>query len=214
MRRRQGFTVIEVMVAIGVMTVGVMAIIGMQVQAQRQNQLAREFQLAMQFAQSWSERLKVDALLWTDVATANGSVTTAQALQNTRYLGALLGNGTNFVPIVPAATSFHKQGATPQGYDLPSTGSQLTYPDPLNPSATRIQSFCADARVAWVYFGRALRADVRVFWPKPGVDSTQPPFQQCSDPNATLRPGGTAFQNYHAVYVPNVLRVTELGQGS
>jgi prepilin-type N-terminal cleavage/methylation domain-containing protein len=208
-RRRHGFTVMEVMIAIAVMTVGSMAIVGMQVQAQRQNQLAREYLIATQFAQTWSERLKLDALLWTQVAVLNGNPTVAQVLQNTNYLGDLIGTGAAFMPITPAPVGFHKPGATHQGYDIPGT-SGLNYPDPLNATATRGHSFCADVRLAWVYFGRTLRADVRVYWPKPGI-VVSAPFTGCSDLPDALRPGtGPEVDNYHVVYLPNVLRVTEL----
>lgn len=209
--RRHGFTVVEVMVAIGVMTVGSMAIIGMQVQAQRQNQLAREYLIATQFAQTWAERLKLDALNWTQVAVPNGNPTPVQVLQTTTYLGTLLGNGLAFRPITPGPVGFHRQGATAQGWDIPGT-SGLAYPDPLNPSVNRTQSFCADARVAWVYFGRAMRADIRVFWPRPGRD-LQTDFNNCIDQTDALRPAtGSLVGAYHVIYLPTVLRVTEVRQ--
>lgn len=209
MKRQQGFTIMEVMIAIGVMMVGSMAIIGMQVQAQRQNQLAREYLTATQFAQTWVERLKVDALMWTQPAVPNGAPTPIQVLQNTTYLSAVLGTGASFGPITPTALSFHKQGATHQGYDIPgNTG--LSYTDPFG--ASRSQTYCAGARAAWVYYGRAMRADVRVFWPKPGADIVTD-FAGCVDGSDALRPGGGSLvSKYHVVYLPTVLRVTELRQ--
>jgi type IV pilus assembly protein PilV len=210
MKRRQGFTVIEVMIAIGVMTVGSMAIIGMQVQAQRQNQLARESQIATQFAQTWVERLKLDALLWTQVAVPNGAPSVTQALQNTVYLNDMFtaGAGT-FNRLTGSPFSLHKSAATHQGYDIPG-GNPFTYTDPF--SNTSAHSFCVDARVGWVYFGRAMRVDVRVFWPRPGA-SIVDDYATCDDSSELLRPGsGSRAQLYHTVYMPTVLRVTELRQ--
>jgi len=210
MKRRQGFTVIEVMIAIGVMMVGSMAIIGMQVQAQRQNQLARDSLTATQFAQTWVERFKLDALLWTQMAVPNGAPTVTQVLQNTSYLGPMFIAGTGtFKRLTGSPFSLHKSAATPQGYDLPG-GSAYTYTDPFG--NTSAQAFCADARVGWVYFGRAMRVDVRVFWPKPGAD-IKTEFPQCDDSTEQLHPTtGSKAHLYHTVYIPTVLRVTELRQ--
>src|SRR5262245_14163143 len=63
--QRQGFTLVEVMVSLGVMTIGAMAILGMQQQIIRANIHARQVTTATQIAQNVIERLKLDGLSWT-----------------------------------------------------------------------------------------------------------------------------------------------------
>ena len=68
MRRRpnrQAFTLIEVMVSLGVMTLGAMALIALLVQIMRSNQHARHMNTALNIAQEWTDRLKEDAHSWT-----------------------------------------------------------------------------------------------------------------------------------------------------
>ena len=62
--RRQGFTLVEVMVALGVMTIGAMSLIAMQQQATRANVRARDVTTATQIAQNVLERLKLESLAW------------------------------------------------------------------------------------------------------------------------------------------------------
>jgi hypothetical protein len=63
----------------------------------------------------------------------------------------------------------------------------------------------------WVYFGSAMRADVRVWWPRASSSAAlNTDFPGCGGNLTTLDPGGTAFNNYHAVYVSTVIGVTPL----
>ena len=64
-RRRQGFTLVEVMVSLGIMTIGAMAVLAMQQQIIRGNMHARQLTTATQIAQNVIERLKIDSLSWT-----------------------------------------------------------------------------------------------------------------------------------------------------
>ena len=59
--RARGFTLIEVMVALGVMTVGVFGLIALQLYTIRSNSHARQLGIATQIAQQWIERIKQDA---------------------------------------------------------------------------------------------------------------------------------------------------------
>jgi hypothetical protein len=67
-------------------------------------------------------------------------------------------------------------------------------------------------RLGWVYFGRAMRADVRVWRPRNesgnGSQSILDDFPLCEDDNTKLNPGGAQFDNYHVVYLPTVIRMT------
>jgi type II secretory pathway pseudopilin PulG len=195
-RRRAGFTVVEVMVSLGIMTVGAMGIIALQTHAIRSNGHARQLSIGMQIAQRWVERLKQDTHTW-NVAGVPGTV-----LANTRYLN-LINTAPNVFSTMP---TFPDSTASP-AFDY--RGEELV----LTPDDPRI-FYCAAMRPAWVYFGRAMRVDVRVWWPREGFEM-RTDFPQCAGDPAELSPGGAATtlynQNaYHVVYLSTVLRLNPL----
>jgi len=200
--RRQGFTLIEVMVALGVMTVSAMALMSMQGQAARANSHARDMTTAAQIAQTVLERLKLDGLAWNSIVS--GAPTD---VPNTVWLNAVdtaaLGN---FFTLTPQP--FTRLGNTVQysnafnqfGEDVVTSGA----------SADVLASvkFCASIRLGWIYdTRRVLRADVRVWWTKEvPTRSILSDFAGCADDNTQLLPGGGQFDNYHTVYLSTVIR--------
>ena len=62
--RTQGFTLIEVMMAMAVLVVGALGILSMQQAATRGNMSARQLSTASYANQVWLERVRRDALLW------------------------------------------------------------------------------------------------------------------------------------------------------
>jgi prepilin-type N-terminal cleavage/methylation domain-containing protein len=204
-RSRRGFTLIEVMVSLGIMMIGAMAVIGLQMQTMRANGYARQLTTATQIAQIWVERIKQDACLWTQRAalTANPpeTVLASVALARTRYLGAILGQRNAWVSPADSAAPVSR-GFDFQGNDTLATAG-LTY--------DRFPFYCAAYRLNWVFFGEAIRADVRVWWPRAGSAANPvSDFDGCGSGGglASLDPGGSAIDNYHAVYVSTVMRVT------
>lgn len=202
-RRRSGFTLIEVMVSLGVMTIGAMAIIALQTQTIRSNARAREIETATQIAQLWIERFKQDARTWTDVAYLNQAPkpNDAAVLANTQYLSAIVANPGIFqaIPWVASANNVLSPGYDYRGNPVPNTTTDHT--------------FCASFRPAWVWYGRSMRVDVRVWWAREGSGKTLTeaeflPF--CNDDNASLNPGGAHYADFHQVYLPTVIRVTPL----
>jgi type II secretory pathway pseudopilin PulG len=211
MRRRAagGFTVIEVMVSIGIMMIGAMAVIGLQTQAIRANSYARQVTTATQIAQTWTERLKEDACLWTQRAAVTPeppeTVLAAVALANTSFLRSILAQRGEWVspnataPPVSRGFDFH-------GRDVSAVAGVT--PPPF--------FYCAAYRLNWVFFGEAVRADVRVWWPRAGSSADLgTDFPGCAAAGGGLNaldPGGTAANNYHAVFVSTVMRVTTLNR--
>lgn len=61
----RGFTVIEIMVALVVITIGIVALYSMQVVAIDGNVASQEMTQATQLAERWAERLRREAILWT-----------------------------------------------------------------------------------------------------------------------------------------------------
>ena len=202
-RARSGFTLIEVMISLGVMMIGAMAILSLQQHTIRSNMHARRVTIAMQIAQRWVERFKQDALLWRTVAvfnSPNGEPNDATVLANTAYLNKVA-VAPNQWQKIPNVTNTISNAFDFQGDDTAQNGSE------------RPIFYCAGFRPAWVYYGRALRVDVRVWWPREDIsaqvaDLTRT-FPNCDDDN-TLSAGGANLNNFHVVYLPTVIRVTSL----
>jgi prepilin-type N-terminal cleavage/methylation domain-containing protein len=194
-RKQSGFTLVEVMVSLGIMTIGAMAILAMQQQIIRGNVHARELTTATQIAQNVIERLKIDALTWNTPGVPTGS----------RYLGIVtpgaIGTFTKLEPIPTTnggITRFQSNAFDYYGDDL----------DMQNGSPANLH-FCASYRLSFVYTNnRIIRADVRVWWAREGIGVIRTDFPLCVDDNARLSPGGALIDNYHLVYLSTVLRAS------
>jgi prepilin-type N-terminal cleavage/methylation domain-containing protein len=197
--RRQGFTVVEVMVALGVMTISAMALFGMQAQATRANVRARDMTIASQIAQNVLERMKLDGLAWNTIGEP------AEVLTNTAILNRIGTTPSDFMTLPESqetrlsSTVVWSNGFDLYGIDVPTSG----------PPASLVSiRFCASQRLAWVYdTRRAMRADVRVWWSKEApTRSIIADFPGCADNDALLRPGGDRYDDYHTVYMSTVIR--------
>ena len=203
-RKHAGFTLIEVMVSLGVMTIGAMAILALQQHTIRSNNHARRLTMATQIAQIWIERLKQDAATWTLAAQATGSPSAAAVLANTRYLQAITANPNAFMTI-PNVTATVSNAFDYLGHDIDNTTAQAN----AGANTTAYVAYCASMRLSWVYFGESMRADVRVWWPLEGqqIDNQ---VLNCTDDDQVLNPGGARFNDFHIVYLSTVLRVNPL----
>ncbi|HEX6240150.1 MAG TPA: prepilin-type N-terminal cleavage/methylation domain-containing protein [Polyangiales bacterium] len=96
--RRAGFTLLEVMIAGAVFTIGIVGVTYMQSASVRSNQDAYESMVATHFAKQWLERIKRDALSW----TAPGTPSPASMGFTTRTTPP---SATYFMPDAPLADS-------------------------------------------------------------------------------------------------------------
>lgn len=150
-RAGEGFTLIEVMISLAVMTVGALGIMGLQQATTRGNAEAREMTVATDRTRMWIERLRRDALSW----TASG----APVAGTTQYLA-----------------SVGAPGSTPPGWavlevDPPVAGespaSDYLGNDVATDSADAL--FCSQVSLSWVDSGNVIRADVRTWWYRRGT---------------------------------------------
>jgi len=156
-RARAGYTLIEIMTAVFIMTIGAAGILAMQGASVRSNQDANETTTAINFATTWVERVKRDARLWTEV----GGV----ALAKTRYLSVVTTSpNTWFLPI---STPNESAGASYHGFDTPTTALirfcvnlKLVVVHAYNPITSGVAATDANA----------IRADVRVWWHRAASD--------------------------------------------
>lgn len=148
---RAGYTLIEVMMALGVLTAGSVAIMGMLQASTRGNMEARQMTTGNQLAQVWIERLRRDGLTWT---------TTPLSPTNAPQVAATVAT-TTYLRRVPTAGA-----AEPWFVPVPTTAGETAnfdfYGADLTEEAT--PHYCTNVRLGWVFPGQAMRADVRIWW--------------------------------------------------
>jgi type IV pilus assembly protein PilV len=200
----RGYTAIEVLMAMTVMAIGAAGVISMQKTSMQANLDARKTDMAAAIARTWVERVKRDAMQWTQPGPSNpgalpGNLARAPLLQhgvsnlNTWFLP------NQYIGLNPPLSP----GFDILGRDLPATA--------LTPSTTPPQPgalFCTAVRMSQLA-GDLYRVDIRVLWPR-GVSNDQ---------NLRLPGGGVcagALGNppdpliYHSLYVSTAVRENAL----
>lgn len=193
-----GYTVIELVMAMGVFAIGITGISAMQAATSASNRHAKNLAIANAIAKTWHEELAVDATQWT---VQNDAIGLAQ---------------TNWVKQV----ALGDLGTAP--WFLPATvGTMGASFDALGNFTTDAEQtvFCTHIRLTRLIRAQGsglIRADVRVFWPRFGHDWTQQNY--CSlaatpDTFAPFAPGTTAadeteVDNFHFVYSTSAIRQT------
>jgi type IV pilus assembly protein PilV len=177
-----GFTVVEVMMALAVLTLGAVTVVSIQKATLIANVNARNIATATEIAQGWIERVRLDAQSWTNTGGIPNIGNTAW-LQNATSVPGWFAPQATFV-------------SNPQPAGVPIadvTGADLSNAsDPLAPA------FCTQMRL--IGFGlqnpnmwalaRLVRVEVRVYWDKRGAAL-----------NCTVSPPVNLPSNYGSVYV-------------
>ncbi|MBX3269718.1 MAG: prepilin-type N-terminal cleavage/methylation domain-containing protein [Sandaracinaceae bacterium] len=166
-RRNAGYTLIEVMMALGVLTAGAVGIMAMVQASTRGNMEAREMATGTQLAQRWLERLRRDATNWTASSRSLNPV----ILSRTTYLQTVPNPGTPAAWVVPVPPAV---GPDRANFDYYGRDTAIT---------TEMH-FCTNTRLTWLYVGRSMRADVRVWWLRReggiGTDLSRAALGQCA----------------------------------
>ncbi len=146
-RSQGGYTLIEVLMAIGVMTVGAVGIMALQQATTRGNTHARQMSVATEFTRTWLERIRRDALTWNQPGLAGTA--------GTRFLSNVLASGGTigewFTPDTTGSPFGEHPSANWQGVDTNGTDA-----GPM--------VYCTNVRLRWVIDQQAIRADVRTWW--------------------------------------------------
>jgi len=182
----RGYTAVELVMAIGIFAIGVTGVFAMQRVTSGSNAHAKNVAIATYAAESWLEQLAVDATLWTQTASLTSN--------NTNWLDQL---GTN----------------TTTGWILPATvGTFGPGFDPLGAySANTSAAFCTHIRLTRLLVepNGLLRAEVRVFWPKPGPAWTGATSYCPSSATTTeVDAVASATDYFHFVHKATVVRQT------
>jgi Tfp pilus assembly protein PilV len=198
-RRRSpagGYTVIEVLMAMTVLTIGGAGVITMQKTSVASNVEARKADIANTIARMWVERLRQDAMGWTTPNAANPTTN----FGSTTYLNGNVGSN----PLQPAW--FVPQTVVSNGAATMSAGFDILSRDQPAGSIANA-SFCVNIALTWLDTtgappgGDMIRADVRVLWPV-GI-GVVPPANYCTvataiDPNIS---GTSTSIIYHELYL-------------
>lgn len=170
-----GFTLVEVMIAIGIMTVGSLGILAMHSAVSRANRTANEMNTALAITERWLERIDRDALSWSE----EGINTTA--LTSTDYLSELAGSIADTPWFTPAPSN------GTESYRFDYFGR-----DDLTGNSTK---YCVNLRMGWLRQGSSVRVDIRTFWLRDGFvhgGATHPKWVDAADFRGADCAAGTA----------------------
>jgi type IV pilus assembly protein PilV len=165
--RRRGYTVVEVMMALVVLTLGTVGVIAMQRAVAMGNTNARNLATANAIAESWVERLRTDAQSWNDQGSTPDIAGDTGWLKDAVTASPTNGSGWIATPPVVA------YGAnTPAGtYEADIMGADLMLAADKAKFAT---AYCTQYRLtrfsnspttgALADYYRIVRIEVRVIW--------------------------------------------------
>lgn len=161
---RQGFTLVEVMIAIGIMTVGSLGILSMHHAVSGANRATHEMNTAIAITERWIERIDRDALAWSEEGI------NSSALNSTAYLKELAGSLQPTGWFTPSPTDSDESYAFDYFGRDTSTSADIKY--------------CVNLQMTWLRQGSSARVDVRTFWFREGYvlgGPTHPDWVQGSD---------------------------------
>lgn len=196
-RKARGYTMIELVMAIGIFSIGVTGVAAMQASTTTANRHAKNLAIASGIARNWQEQLAIDATLWrsTDPGQPDN-------LNNTVWIKQIA--GSDGVWLFPTAGN-----GTGPSFD--ALGNYTANQDNV--------VFCAHIRLTRLIrtsTSGLVRSEVRVFWPKQGHAWDQGVAYCTEEATTLLRPyarsasdvTGTELDNFHLVYTTTAIRQT------
>ncbi len=166
-KTESGFTLVEVMIAIGIMTVGSLGILAMHQSVSHANRAALEMNTALAITERWVERVERDSLGWTERGI------TSTSLLATDYLKALSNQVTGTAWFRPAPPS------DKESYGFDYFGEDIEGSDK--------PKYCTNLRLSWLRQGSSARVDIRTYWYREGHMAGTATHSDWVD--------GTAFRN-------------------
>jgi len=210
-----GYTAVEVLMAMTIMTIGAAAVMSMQKASVQGNLDARETDLANSIARMWVERLQRDAMQWTQPNNQNplgNNFAQARLLSSPLY-------GSWSVP----ASEMGLTNPETMSYAFDILGRDIPAAQIGSTRATDPETvFCVNYRLQWLVpqtLGTQpiepglIRADVRVLWLR-GLYNVPPAFQGWCNVNSGIMtqddPDFGAPANtgpyFHSLYVTTTIR--------
>jgi len=151
--RQQGFTLVELMIAMTVLMLATVGAASMQIAVTRANVDARNRTVATDYLRTWLERVKMDSMAWTGAGVATPNLFTGSAdgewfIPDPALLGANAATSSDFYGWDNAAVASAR-------YCVHLRQTDVVKSVDANPLDS----------------GRALRVDVRVWWHREGGSS-------------------------------------------
>jgi len=147
-RKQPGFTLIEVMIAIGIMTVGSLGILSMHHAVSGANRTAQEMNTALAITERWIERIERDSLSWSKQGLNSSE------LAGTAYLSGLAGTVSSTDWFRPSPADVDEHYAFDYFGEDTDTAAEIKY--------------CTNLKLSWLRQGSSARVDVRTFWYRAG----------------------------------------------
>ncbi len=144
---QSGFTLVEVMIALGIMTIGSLGILSMHHAVSSANRSANEMNTAIAITEKWIERIDRDSLGWSEEGI------NSTALNSAAYLSELAGSVQPTAWFTPSTTA-------PESYAFDYFGRD---DDDLSDV-----KYCVNLRLSWLRQGSSMRVDIRTFWFREG----------------------------------------------
>jgi type IV pilus assembly protein PilV len=193
--RVAGYTVMEVMMAMAVLTVGATGVIAMQKATLIGNVHARDLATANSVAAAWVERLRGDGLRWKLDDSGLSTIASTDWLQvvGNDFPVAVAPEGAWFRPADNLASDI-SAAADSRGAD--------TFDEPDN--VTDDPGFCTHLRLTQIT-PNTIRAEVRVFWLRRQGVGTVNGDELCSTDGGYVAGVGAAVDAYHFVYVTTAI---------
>lgn len=187
-----GYTVVEVMMALSLLVIALAGIVSLQKVAIYGNMRAKNLAVADQIARTWVERLRTESAAWNYPSPSSPSTPSDLAAK------------TNWLKVVDTNNGWFEPAAV-QGWGSPAADAlgNDVYP-PTSANAV----YCTHLRLNWMYPDAVVRADVRVFWARAGGPGTFNNTPICGNPTAayiqnfdkTLA-SSTPLSRYHFTYL-------------
>lgn len=177
-RKNDGFTLIEVMMAIGIMTVGAVGIMALQQASTRGNMEARQISTASELTRTWIERIRRDALRFNQRGLAGVDTETTWLRSPAVNLGVAQWAWPADNPPEYAAADWYGRDVRPGNADA---------------------VYCTNLRTSWID-DATIRVDVRTWWHRRGrgvdaAESNQTMFANCTGDAAAV----TAVIDQHTI---------------
>ncbi len=198
--RRAGYTVVEVMMALAVLSAGATGIIAMQKATLIGNMRARNLSTATAIASTWLDRLKLDGLGWKKLDTGGDTIATTRWLNviGQDFPNVSAPEGTWTIPAVDAVAGY-SPNADMRGLDI------------TDPARFADTAYCTHLNIRQI-LPNVTRVQVRVFWLRMhGTDvsgkyaGTLNGEQLCSQNPGYVSAVGAETGRYHFVYMSDAV---------
>ncbi len=185
--RRAGYTLIEVMMAVAIMTVGSLGVLALHEATTVGNMTSHDIETATASTRIWIERLEREALLWTAPGTAGLATTTNLALAP--LAAPTPGDWFTPTPVLAGEAAAFDHGG-------------------LDEATAADQRFCTNVRLTWAVPNEALRVDVRTYFTRHIPEADRVTFDCAADPADITAELDAAAPRISAVYGSTVIRWT------